>query len=139
MAAEMHTTLLRVSRLVTNAMRFILVSRSSRLKPSLLLKCVRTISLSRISTLYPRSFKRCSMISERVLFPEPESPVNQIVKPLFAIYGILFVRLGDRLRRATTMHWATTRVVPTMDVAAGDLGATGDQLKAIFAIRKYSE
>jgi len=79
------------------------------------------------------------MISERVLFPEPESPVNQIVKPLFAIYGILLVRLGDQLRRATTMHWATTRVAPTMDVAAGDLGATGDQLKAIPAIRKYSE
>src|SRR6266566_8550567 len=101
MAAEMHTTSLRVSRLATNAMRLMLVSRSSRLNPSPLLKCVRTISPSRISTLHPRSFKRCSMISERVLFPEPESPVNQIVKPLFAIYGILLVRLGDHLRRAT--------------------------------------
>src|SRR6266699_601719 len=88
MAAEMHTTPLRVSRLATNAMRLMLVSLSSRLNPSPLLKCVRTISPSRISTLRPCCFKRCSIISARVLFPEPERPVNHIVKPLLAIYGI---------------------------------------------------
>src|SRR5216117_2633349 len=132
MAAEMHTTSLRVSRLATNAMRLMLVSRSSRLNPSPLLKCVRTISPSRISTLHPRSFKRCSMISERVLFPEPESPVNQIVKPLFAIYGILLVRLGDHLRRATTMDYGRCSGRPRYN--GRPLGrpyyALGDDLKA---------
>src|SRR5436305_1490647 len=84
MAAEMQTTLLRVSREQTKPMRLMLVSRSSRLKPRPLLKCVRTISPSSTSTLRPRSFRRFSMISERVLFPAPESPVNQIVNPVLA-------------------------------------------------------
>src|SRR5450759_4737793 len=84
MAAEMQTTLLRVKSAQTKPMRLILVSRSSRLKPRPLLKCVRTISPSSTSTLRPRSFRRFSMISERVLFPAPESPVNQIVNPVFA-------------------------------------------------------
>src|SRR5437879_6494919 len=84
----MHITPLRVSRLATNAMRFMLVSRSSRLKPNPLLKCVRTISPSSTSTLSPCSLKRHSMISERVLFPEPERPVNQMVKPVFVMYAL---------------------------------------------------
>src|SRR5438270_6485576 len=70
-------------------MRLMLVSRSSRLKPSPLLKCVRTISPSSTSTLRPRSRRRCSIISERVLLPAPESPVNQIVNPVFAMYFFL--------------------------------------------------
>src|SRR5947209_5284216 len=81
-------TPLRGSRLHTKAMRLMLVSRSSRLKPNPLLKCVRTISPSRTSTLRSCSLKRHSMISERVLFPEPERPVNQMVKPVFVMYAL---------------------------------------------------
>src|SRR5579872_1892304 len=103
MAAEIQITPLRVSNPQTKAIRLMLVSRSSRLKPRPLLKWVRTISPSSTSTLRPRSFKRCSIISERVLLPEPERPVNQMVKPvLFAIYSfssyLSFQTSGPRLR-----------------------------------------
>src|SRR5579863_6819714 len=85
----MQTTPLRVKRPHTKAIRLMLVSRSSRLKPRPLLKCVRTISPSSTSTLRPHCFKRCSIISDRVLLPEPERPVNQMVKPVDAIYEFL--------------------------------------------------
>src|SRR6266446_597808 len=78
----MHTTPLRVSRLATNAMRLMLVSRSSRLKPSPLLKCVRTTSPSSTSTFIPYSLRRFSSSWAIVLFPAPESQVSQIVHPL---------------------------------------------------------
>src|SRR6266851_3061385 len=85
MAAEMHATSLRVSRPHTKAIRLMLISRSSLLKPSPLLRWVRTISPSSISTLRPRALRRCSMTSESVLLPAPESPVNQMVNPIFAM------------------------------------------------------
>src|SRR5439155_4701406 len=109
----MHTTPLRVRRLHTKAMRLMLVSRSSRLKPSPLLKCVRTISPSSTSTLCPRSFRHCLMISARVLLPEPESPVNQSVKPVCAI--ACFLLSGIQNVFGPPLHRATTRVAPTMD------------------------
>src|SRR5579863_6024239 len=92
----MQTTPLRVKRPHTKAIRLMLVSRSSRLKPRPLLRCVRTISPSSTSTLRPRSFKRCSIISDRVLLPEPERPVNQIVKPLFAMLFMFSLMLIGR-------------------------------------------
>src|SRR5579864_1757962 len=82
MAAEMHATPLRVSRPHTKAIRLMLVSRSSLLKPRPLLRCVRTISPSSTSTFRPRALIRSSMASESVLLPAPDRPVNQIVNPL---------------------------------------------------------
>src|SRR6266702_7097962 len=86
MAAEMQVIPLRVRRLHTKAMRLMLVSRSSRLKPSPLLRWVRTMSPSSTSTLRPHALSLCSMSLDSVLLPAPESPVNQSVKPLFDIF-----------------------------------------------------
>src|SRR6266704_2409810 len=81
-AAEILITPFRVSRPHTKAIRLMLVSRSSRLKPSPLLKCVRTTSPSSASTFIPYSLRRFSSSWAIVLFPAPESPVSQIVHPL---------------------------------------------------------
>src|SRR2546428_2969658 len=111
-------TPLRVSRPQTNAMRLIFVSRSSRLKPRPLLKCVRTISPSRTSTLRPCALKRSSMISERVLLPAPERPVNQIVKPVFTMYFSLCMlvtngtRYGTNTFKCRHRHHYTKMLVP---------------------------
>ena len=102
----MQITPLRVSKLQTKPIRLMLVSRSSRLKPRPLLKCVRTISPSSTSTLRPRAFRRCSITSESVLLPEPERPVNQIVKPVFVTYQIsscIHLQLGAK---NGPLYWA---------------------------------
>src|SRR5437764_4815799 len=44
------------------------------------------MSPSRISTLRPRALRRSSIASESVLLPAPESPVNQIVNPLWVMF-----------------------------------------------------
>ena len=71
----------RVRREATQPIRSMFVSRSSFEKPRPFERCVRTVSPSRYSTTRPRRSSsgptRCAM----VVFPEPESPVNQSVKP----------------------------------------------------------
>src|SRR5581483_5075926 len=62
-------------------MRRMLVSRSSREKPSPLLRFVRTSSPSRTSMRTPRSRSRGARYSASVDLPAPESPVNQSVNP----------------------------------------------------------
>src|SRR5688572_15197992 len=63
-------------------MRRMFVSRSSLEKPSPLLRFSRTSSPSRISTRLPSSFSFGVRKVASVLFPLPESPVNQRVSPL---------------------------------------------------------
>src|SRR4051812_21503647 len=71
----------RVRRAATQPIRSMFVSRSSFEKPRPLERCVRTVSPSRYSTMWPRRSSsgptRCAM----VVLPAPERPVNQRVKP----------------------------------------------------------
>src|SRR5436309_9437049 len=62
-------------------MRRIFVSRSSLLKPKPLLRCVRTTSPSRISTLYCLQRSSSANNVDSVDLPAPDKPVNQIVNP----------------------------------------------------------
>src|SRR5437660_5939359 len=120
MAAEMHATPLRVSRPQTKAMRLMLISRSSLLKPRPLLKCVRTISPSRISTLRPRALRRSSIASESVLLPAPESPVNQIVKPLFVDMKRFFLQVTIFLK-CPALHICRNRYVELFENSWGHI------------------
>src|SRR5439155_1548241 len=71
----------RVNRAATQPTRSMCVSRSSFEKPSPFDRCVRTVSPSRYSTMWPRRSSsgptRCAI----VVLPEPDRPVNQSVKP----------------------------------------------------------
>jgi hypothetical protein len=79
------------SRSATNAIRRMLVSRSSLEKPRPLERFSRTTSPSSTSTLEPRSRSCSSTIFEIVVLPAPESPVNHSVKPLSSAISFLFV------------------------------------------------
>src|ERR671929_1824510 len=72
-------------------MRSIFVSRSSFEKPRPLDRCVRTSSPSSHSTSSPRRSSSGRTSSAMVVFPAPESPVNQRVKPLrpFSVIALL--------------------------------------------------
>ena len=84
----------RVTRPATKAMRRMLVSRSSREKPSPLERCVRTTSPSSTSGARPRAPRASLKRSARVVLPAPESPVSQMVKP---VRGELSTFLSDVL------------------------------------------
>src|SRR3954447_11353546 len=112
MAAVITGTPLRESRSATNAIRRMLVSRSSFEKPSPLERFSRTTSPSSTSILEPRSRSCSSTIVEMVVLPAPESPVNQSVKPLSSAIAFLFVgvdqdlshlRAAELLRRKLTV------------------------------------
>ena len=62
-------------------MRWMLVSRSSFEKPRPFERWVRTVSPSRYSTTSPRRSSSGRRGAAIVVLPEPESPVNQRVKP----------------------------------------------------------
>src|SRR5215210_81361 len=96
-AAVITGTPLRESRSATNAIRRILVSRSSLEKPSPLERFSRTTSPSSTSTLEPRSRSSRSTIFEIVVLPAPESPVNQSVKPFSSAIAFLFVGVDQDL------------------------------------------
>src|SRR5689334_5098464 len=66
-----------------------LVSRSSLLKPSPLLRLVRTSSPSSTSTRLPRALSRGVSASVSVDFPAPDIPVNQRVNPLSILLQLL--------------------------------------------------
>src|SRR4030042_3850032 len=86
MAAVMAITPFLERSLQTNPILLILVSRSSLLKPRPFERWVRTTSPSRISILLnPLLRSSPSNFRDKVLFPEQESPVNQIVNPFFSI------------------------------------------------------
>src|SRR5438067_8578065 len=72
----------RVSRDATQPMRSMFVSRSSFEKPRPLDRCSRTSSPSSHSTRRPRRSSSGRTSSAIVVFPAPESPVNQSVNPL---------------------------------------------------------
>src|SRR3989338_1429425 len=76
-------------------MRLMFVSRSSLLKPSPLLRLVRTSSPSRISTLTPRRRSSSATRVENVDLPAPESPVNHSVNPLCSIAVLSPARATD--------------------------------------------
>src|SRR5215212_11300217 len=85
-------------------MRRMLVSRSSFEKPRPLERFSRTTSPSRISSFEPRSSRCPSSSREIVVLPDPESPVNQRVKPFSpAITSVLLVSVdqdvGDLVAR----------------------------------------
>src|SRR6266540_7545463 len=63
-------------------MRSMFVSRSSFEKPSPLERCSRTSSPSSHSTRTPRRSSSGRTSSAIVVFPAPDSPVNQSVNPL---------------------------------------------------------
>src|SRR5262245_40980485 len=76
------------------------VSRSSFEKPSPLERFSRTMSPSRISSLESRS-RRCPSSSlEIVVFPAPDSPVNQRVKPFSPAIArsVLLVSVDEYVR-----------------------------------------
>src|SRR5581483_5395602 len=97
----MAITPLRESNSQTNPMRRMFSSRSSRLKPSPLDKCVRTTSPSSNSTFAPAAHKRRYSKVEMVLLPAPERPVNQTVQPLCILQdtppGVCLLGGADRV------------------------------------------
>src|SRR5215210_5637448 len=81
MALTITPTPLRVNRSATNPILKTLVSLSSLEKPRPLDKLVLTMSPSRTSILLKRFLSSCSTISDMVVLPAPDRPVNHSVKP----------------------------------------------------------
>src|SRR5215210_7909708 len=81
MALTITPTPLRVNRSATNPILKTLVSLSSLEKPRPLDRLVLTMSPSRTSTLRKRFLSSCSTISDMVVLPAPDRPVNHNVKP----------------------------------------------------------
>jgi hypothetical protein len=81
MAAVITGTSLRESRSATNAIRRMLVSRSSFEKPRPLERFSRTMSPSSTSSFDPRRRSSLTRWVVIVVFPEPERPVNQRQNP----------------------------------------------------------
>src|SRR5215210_2101306 len=81
MALTITPTPLRVNRSATNPILKTLVSLSSLEKPRPLDRLVLTMSPSRTSTLWKRFLSSCSTISDMVVLPAPDRPVNHSVKP----------------------------------------------------------
>src|SRR5215210_801280 len=80
-ALTITPTPLRVNKSATNPILKTLVSLSSLEKPRPLERLVLTMSPSRTSILRKRSLSSCSTISDMVVLPAPDKPVNQSVKP----------------------------------------------------------
>src|SRR5215213_824058 len=81
MALTITPTPWRVRRSATKPILKTLVSLSSLEKPRPLERLVLTMSPSRTSILRKRFLSSCSTISEMVVFPDPDRPVNHKVKP----------------------------------------------------------
>src|SRR5215203_455032 len=81
MALTIAPTPLRVRRLATKPILRTLMFLSSLEKVKPLDRLVLTMSPSRTSTCRSLSRSSCSTISEMVVFPDPESPVNHKVNP----------------------------------------------------------
>src|SRR5688572_33034473 len=81
MALTITPTPLRVNKSATKPILKTLVSLSSLEKPRPLDRLVLTISPSRTSILRKRFLSSCSTISDMVVLPAPDKPVNHNVKP----------------------------------------------------------
>src|SRR5215210_1799379 len=81
MALTITPTPLRVNKSATNPILKTLVFLSSLEKPRPLDRLVLTMSPSRTSILRKRFLSSCSTISEMVVLPAPDKPVNHSVKP----------------------------------------------------------
>src|SRR5215204_6235865 len=81
MALTITPTPLRVNKSATKPILKTLVSLSSLEKPRPLDRLVLTMSPSRTSILRKRFLSSCSTISDMVVLPAPDKPVNHIVKP----------------------------------------------------------
>src|SRR5215216_3708384 len=81
MALTITPTPLRVKRSATIPILKTFVSLSSLEKPRPLDRLVLTISPSRTSILRKRFLSSCSTISDMVVLPAPDKPVNHSVKP----------------------------------------------------------
>src|SRR5689334_2563398 len=112
-------------------MRRMLVSRSSREKPSPLLRCVRTSSPSSTSTGTPRSRSATASRAESVDLPAPESPVNQTVNPsLIPSFLPASGRVQPALDLVAAAPAARTRVFARRD-RAGAVGAADTRVAAV--------
>src|SRR5215204_5544079 len=81
MALTITPTPLRVNKSATKPILKTLVSLSSLEKPRPLDRLVLTMSPSRTSILRKRFLSSCSTISDMVVLPAPDKPVNHSVKP----------------------------------------------------------
>src|SRR5215203_2717213 len=81
MALTITPTPLRANRSATNPILKTLVSLSSLEKPRPFDRLVLTMSPSRTSILRKRFLSSCSTISDIVVLPAPDKPVNHSVKP----------------------------------------------------------
>src|SRR5215203_2975373 len=81
MALTITPTPLRVNKSATNPILKTLVFLSSLEKPRPLDRLVLTMSPSRTSILRKRFLSSCSTISDIVVLPAPDKPVNHSVKP----------------------------------------------------------
>src|SRR5215213_6861380 len=81
MALTITPTPLRVNKSATKPILKTLVSPSSLEKPRPLDRLVLTMSPSRTSILRKRFLSSCSTISDMVVLPAPDRPVNHSVKP----------------------------------------------------------
>src|SRR5215204_315100 len=81
MALTITPTPFRVNRSATNPILKTLVSLSSLEKPRPLDRLVLTMSPSRTSISRKRFLRSCSTISDMVVLPAPDRPVNHSVKP----------------------------------------------------------
>src|SRR5215218_11452132 len=97
MALTITPTPLRVSEFATKPILKTLMLRSSLEKVRPLERLVLTMSPSRTSTERSLSRSSCSTISEMVVLPAPESPVNHNVNPrssfIYVPFGTLTVPL----------------------------------------------
>ena len=84
--------------LQTSAIRLIFSARSSAEKPRLELRPVRILSPSRTLQRKPLAANACSNAEATVLLPEPESPVNQTVRPLWPINASFSARVWILLK-----------------------------------------
>src|SRR5919206_150944 len=87
----------RVRREATQPIRSMFVSRSSFENPRPFERCSRTSSPSSHSTLRPRRSSSGRTSSAIVVFPAPDNPVNQRVKPFrpFSVIALLDQRGVD--------------------------------------------
>src|SRR5829696_1310846 len=118
MALTITPTPLRVRRFATKPMRSTFIFRSSLEKVRPFERLVLTISPSRTSTCRSLSRSSCSTISEMVVFPDPERPVNHNVNPRSSFIFVPSCRLV--ISCAYSLHTRLGPAHPTGGVVGGE-------------------
>src|SRR5918995_708844 len=116
MALTITPTPLRVSKFATKPILSTFMLRSSLEKVRPLDRLVLTISPSRTSTCRPLSRSSCSTISDMVVLPDPDRPVNHNVNPRSSFIYVPFDAPTDSSR---SLHFPPS---PAHMTIVGSLG-----------------